>query len=532
MKKEINKKLIEERSRHEAEWGAVMDSSADAIYILDPARLIIRANKAFYNMTASTPDKAIGRHITDIVHPHGELEPCPVCRAQEAKKDAVIIMEADDPDNPAGVPLEIVVKVVRDKSGNALSIFMSLHDLTAGRKLVEEKRILEEQLRQAQKMESIGRLAGGIAHDFNNILTTILGYSELVLMEMADNAPFREEIEIIRSAGEKAAGLTRQLLAFSRKQVMDKRPVAINKIIQDISKLLSKLIGEDIIITTIIEAARSVVVADQGQIEQVLMNLVVNARDAMPCGGRLIIETQNVIFDQAYAKEHPEVKAGDYIMMAVTDFGEGMNSDVIEYIFDPFFTTKEQGKGTGLGLSTVYGIIKQHNGHIYAYSEIGKGTTFKIYFPASSQIVVEPAAEKGAGLSVGTETILIVDDEPSIRSLIIDTLEPFGYTCLEASCGADALQLIQTRPENIDLLLTDVIMPGMNGKELSNKVSKDNPAIKTVFISGYTENSIAHHGILDPGINYIQKPLTPTILIKKLRQVLDARRGTPCGGPE
>lgn len=525
MTKEINKKLIEERSRHEAEWGAAMDSSADAIYILDTDRVIIRANQAFYKMTASTPDKAIGRHITEIVHPHGELEPCPVCQAQEAKKDAVIIMEADDPDNPAGVPLEIIVKVARDKGGKVLSIFMSLHDLTAGRKLIEEKRILEDQLRQAQKMESIGRLAGGIAHDFNNILTTILGYSELVLMEMADNDPFREEIEVIRSAGEKAAGLTRQLLAFSRKQVMDKKPVSINKIIQEISKLLGKMIGEDIIITTVMEAVPGVVDADQGQIEQVLMNLIVNARDAMPCGGRLIIETQNVTFDQEYVKAHPEVEAGEYVMMSVTDFGEGISRDAIEHIFDPFFTTKEQGKGTGLGLSTVYGIIKQHNGHIYAYSEIGRGTTFKIYFPASSQLIAEPAAEKGESLAAGTETILIVDDEPSIRRLIIDTLEPFGYTCLEASCGADALRLIQTTTEKIDLLLTDVIMPGMNGKELADKVSRDDQAIKTIFISGYTENTIAHHGILDPEINYIQKPLTPTVLIRKLRQVLDTRQG-------
>lgn len=525
MKQEINKKLIEERSRHEAEWGAAMDSSADAIYILDTDRIIIRANKAFYKMTASTPDKAIGRHITDIVHPQGELEPCPVCQAQEAKKDAVIIMEADDPDNPAGVPLEIIVKVARDKNGKVLSIFMSLHDLTAGRKLIEEKRILEDQLRQAQKMESIGRLAGGIAHDFNNILTTILGYSELILMEMADNDPFREEIEVIRSAGEKAAGLTRQLLAFSRKQVMDKKPVSINKIIHEISKLLGKMIGEDIVITTVLEAARGVVDADQGQIEQVLMNLIVNARDAMPCGGRLIIETQNVTFGREYVRAHPEVEAGEYVMMSVTDFGEGISHDAIEHIFDPFFTTKERGKGTGLGLSTVYGIIKQHNGHIYAYSEIGRGTTFKIYFPASSELVVESAADEGESLPVGTETILVVDDEPSIRRLIMDTLEPFGYRCLEASCGADALRLIQAASEKIDLLLTDVIMPGMNGKELADKVSEINQAVKIIFISGYTENTIAHHGILDPEINYIQKPLTPTILIRKLRRVLDARRG-------
>lgn len=520
MNEETYKKLAEERSAHEAEWAAAMDSSDDSIYILDPNRIIVRANKAFYRMTGSSPEKAIGRHITEIVHPQGELEPCPVCLAQEEKKDAVIIMEADHPDNPAGVPIEIVIKVIRNTHGDPMSIFMSLHDLTEGRKLIEEKRILEEQLMQAQKMESIGRLAGGIAHDFNNVLTTIIGYSELLLVGMDKNDPHRKNIEIIRSAGEKASALTRQLLAFSRKQILETNPVSINIIIDDLLKILGKMLGEDIEIDTNLKASADIVKADRGQIEQVLMNLAVNSRDAMPNGGRLVIETQDIYLDNEYAKNHPEVKPGSYVMVAVTDFGEGMSEHVLEHLFDPFFTTKESNKGTGLGLATVHGIIKQHNGQIYVYSELKKGTTFKIYLPTCDETVKQDK-KKNIELSHGGETILIVDDESSIRKFIIDTLSPLGYKCLEASCGADAVNLIHTLHEDIHLLLTDVIMPGMSGKELSKIVSKERPLTKIIFISGYTENTIAHHGVLDVNVNYIAKPVTPTILVEKIRSVID-----------
>ncbi len=520
MTEKINTKLIEERTTHEAEWAAAMDSSDDSIYMLDTKRRIIRANKAFYRMTRSSPKKAIGRHITEIVHPQGELTPCPVCLAQEEKEDAVIIMEADNPDNPAGVPLEIVIRVIKGGDGEPKSIFMSLHDLTEGRKLIEEKRILEEQLAQAQKMESIGRLAGGIAHDFNNILTTILGYSELLMLNMSVDNPYREQIALIRSAGEKASALTRQILAFSRKQVLEIKPVSINETVSSLVKILGKMLGEDIEIVTYFKASRDIVAADQGQIEQVLMNLAVNARDAMPCGGRLVIETQDIILDKEYTKLHPEVTPGSYVMLAVTDFGEGMEKDVLEQLFDPFFTTKERGKGTGLGLATVHGIIKQHSGQVFVYSELGKGTTFKIYFPSCDKSVV-PEEKQNIVLSHGEETILVVDDEQSIRKLIIDTLEPFGYKCLEASCGTDAINIVHTTPEDIHLLLTDVIMPGMNGKELAEIIHADRPSMKIMFISGYTENAIASHGILDAEVNYLPKPLTPTLLIEKIRRVLD-----------
>ncbi|HEB69592.1 MAG TPA: response regulator [Desulfobulbus sp.] len=520
MKEEVYRKLEEERSTHEAEWAAAMDSSDDSIYILDPERRIIRANKAFYRMTASSPEKAIGRHITEVVHPHGELEPCPVCRAQEEKKDTIIIMEADHPDNPAGVPLEIVVKVARNSTGEPMSIFMSLHDLTEGRKLVEEKRVLEEQLRQAQKMESIGRLAGGIAHDFNNVLTTILGYSELLLITMPEDDSYRKQIEIIHTAGEKARALTRQLLAFSRKQILEMRPVCVNAVISDLLKILGKMLGEDVEIVPCLNAESGIVEADPGQIEQVLMNLSVNARDAMPAGGRLVIETQDVFLDEEYAKIHPEVTTGPYVMVSVTDFGEGMGEEILEHLFEPFFTTKESDKGTGLGLATVHGIIQQHNGQIYVYSEPGQGTTFKIYLPASDKSL-EHKEKKIIALSSGGETILVVDDETSIRKFMLHTLQLLGYKCLEASCGEDAIRLIKASEEEIHLLLTDVIMPGMGGPELARRAAMERPSMKVLFVSGYTENAIAHHGILNANINYLAKPVTPTSLAGKIREILD-----------
>jgi len=523
MKKEINKKLIEERSIHEAEWAAAMDTSDDSIYILDLERRIIRANKAFYRMTRSSPEHAIGKHITEIVHPLGELSPCPVCLAQEQKKDAIIIMEADHPDNPAGIPMEIVVKVVRDHMGTPTSIFMSLHDLTEGRKLVEEKRHLEEQLAQAQKMESIGRLAGGIAHDFNNILTTILGYSELMLVDMPQNDPYREQIETIHDAGEKASALTRQLLAFSRKQILEVKPISVNTTISSLLKMLGKVLGEDIEIDTQLKANIDTIEADQGQIEQVLMNLAVNARDAMPSGGRIVIETQNIILDNDYTKSHPEVEPGYYVMIAFTDFGEGMKNEILEQIFDPFFTTKERGKGTGLGLATVHGIVKQHAGQIFVYSEPDKGTTFKIFFPVSDKSVTH-RNKKNIVLLHGNETILVVDDEQSIRKFIIDTLESLGYKCLEASCGAEAIEISHTTSEDIHLLLTDMVMPGMNGKELSKRIHADRTSMKVIFMSGYTENTISSNGTLDANVNYLPKPLTPTLLVEKIRNVLNVNQ--------
>ena len=393
------------------------------------------------------------------------------------------------------------------------------------KKETSEKIKLEQQLLQVQKMESIGRLAAGIAHDFNNVLSIILGYSDLMLATLPVNDPIREKIKRIHESANQAATLTRQLLAFSRKQVLEKKVLSINTIIQNFLKILGKMVGEDIVITTYLSEESCNVEADPGQIEQVIMNLIVNARDAMPNGGEIIIETAEVELDQHYVNKRNEVKPGRYVLMAISDTGEGMDEDILAKIFDPFFTTKEQGKGTGLGLATVYGIIKQHDGYIYAYSEKERGSTFKIYLPASDK-TAEDAESKSSTkvLPQGNETILIVDDNASIRQLIIETLKPLGYNCLQAASGKDAINVIREYSGKVHLLITDVIMPGMSGRELADMIRKEMPHIKVIFMSGYTENIIAHHGVLEQGINYIPKPITPVTLTQKIRRVLNNNR--------
>ena len=403
--------------------------------------------------------------------------------------------------------------------------FMYRKAIEAYRKLQEEtseKIKLEQQLLQVQKMESIGRLAAGIAHDFNNVLSVIIGYSDLLLATIPADDPIRDKIKRIHESGSQAATLTRQLLAFSRKQVLEKKVVSINSIIQNFLKILGKIVGEDIVITTNLSEESCTVEADPGQLEQVIMNLIVNARDAMPNGGEIIIETAEVHLDQHYVDKHHEVKPGKYVLMAISDTGEGMDEDVMSKIFDPFFTTKEYGKGTGLGLATVYGIVKQHEGYIYVYSEKGRGTTFKIYLPASKKAPEEEGNKSTPkALLKGSETILIVDDNASIRQLIVETLKPLGYNCLEAASGEDAISVIRKYSGKIHLLLTDVVMPGMSGRELAEKIRKERPDVKVIFMSGYTEDIIAHHGVLEKGINYISKPITPVTLTKKIRIVLD-----------
>ena len=402
--------------------------------------------------------------------------------------------------------------------------YMYRKAIEAYRKLeneTSEKIKLEQQLRQVQKMESIGRLAAGIAHDFNNVLSVIIGYSDLLLTTIPSNDPIHEKIKRIHDSGSRAATLTRQLLAFSRKQVLEKKVISINTIIRNFLKILGKMVGEDIVITTYLSEESCIVEADPGQIEQIIMNLIVNAKDAMPNGGEIIIETARINLDKHYVNKHIEVKPGQYVLMAISDTGEGMDEDVLSKIFDPFFTTKEQGKGTGLGLATVYGIVKQHDGYIYAYSEKNRGTTFKIYLPASKKTEEETESKSTVRtLLQGNETILIVDDNASIRQLIVETLKPLGYNCLQAACGKDAMDVLRKYKGEVHLLITDVVMPGMSGRELAETIREERPEMKVIFMSGYTENIIAHHGVLEQGINYISKPITPVTLTQKIRSVL------------
>jgi len=395
---------------------------------------------------------------------------------------------------------------------------------------VTERRVLEQQLRQSQKMEAVGRLAGGIAHDFNNLLMVISGYSEFLLERLGAEPHLRGPAQEIASASERASSLTRQLLAFSRKQMLAPRMVNLNDIANENLKMLTRMIGEDIDLVLVPSKNLWPVRADAGQIEQVIMNLAVNARDAMPSGGKLTIETANVTLDEDYARVHSPLRPGDYVMVAISDTGAGMDADTQSHIFEPFFTTKGT-KGTGLGLSTVYGIVKQSGGYIWVYSEVGRGTTFKIYLPRVASMG-EPAAQIAAPaqfqkVEPGTETILLVEDEANLRYLARQYLEKQGYKVIEAADGAVAMQIAVAHEAVIHLLLTDVIMPGMNGRELAQRISEIRPNVKILYMSGYTENVIGHNGMLDAGVRLLQKPFNLRDLKSKVREVLDATPTPP-----
>ena len=387
-----------------------------------------------------------------------------------------------------------------------------------------ERKHLEAQLLQSQKLEAVGQLAGGIAHDFNNLLTAIMGYSQLSLLRLPPDDRLRPNLEEIKKASDRAATLTRQLLAFSRKQVMQPKILDLNSVIVDLERMLRRMIAEDIEMRTMLQEKLGNVRADPGQIEQVIMNLAVNARDAMPFGGKLTIETANVYLDETYAQQHLAVVPGAYVMLAVSDTGMGMDAETQQHIFEPFFTTKEVGKGTGLGLSTVYGIVKQSEGYIWVYSEPGEGTTVKIYLPR----VEEGAAEYKRPVALtdlpkGNETILLVEDDEMVRRLAREVLKTSGYQVLEAASGGAARQICEQNKEVIHLLLTDVVMPEMSGREVVNRLLPLHPEMHVLYMSGYAENAIVHHGVLDEGISFIQKPFSPQALALKVREVLDSR---------
>jgi two-component system, cell cycle sensor histidine kinase and response regulator CckA len=393
---------------------------------------------------------------------------------------------------------------------------------------VTEKWLLERQLRMAQKMEAVGRLSGGIAHDFNNLLGVIIGYSQVLKRTLPAGTAFLEHAEEIEKAGQRAAALTRQLLAFSRQQVLALAVLNLNSLISEMQKMLPRLIGEDIEIVMALDPAIGRVKADQGQLEQVIMNLAVNARDAMPDGGRVVITTANVSLDEAWTRLHPGSKVGDYVMLAVADTGTGIDSETLAHIFEPFFTTKERGKGTGLGLATVYGVVKQSGGYVSVESAPGKGASFQIYLPRIEEpvSVAEPVAPIVEALR-GAETVLLVEDADALRKLTHMLLEQHGYRVLVAANGAAALQLVEEKPESINLLLTDVIMPGLNGRALAARLQLRQPGLKVLYMSGYTDDAIADHGVLAAGVQLLHKPFSEENLIHKVREVLDADSVAP-----
>ncbi|MGE5699732.1 MAG: PAS domain S-box protein [Deltaproteobacteria bacterium] len=500
---------------------AVVEASPLAILALDSEGKVRMWNKAAERMTGWAEDEAIGTVLPIVPREKlGEFHAI-LARARGGEYLSGVEVRRQKKD---GSPIDISIwtSPLRDRRGEVNAVMAVLADVTERRKMEEALRSSEEQLRQSQKMEAIGLLAGGIAHDFNNLLTAIRGYSDLLLQRLDSGSPLRRDVEEIRNAGERAASLTRQLLAFSRKQVLQPKVLDLNAVVAGMDNMLRRLIGEDIDLVAVLKPGLWNVRADPGQLEQVVMNLAVNARDAMPRGGKLTIETANVELDDAYVRRHTVVSPGPYVMMAISDNGAGMNEETRNRLFEPFFTTKEKGKGTGLGLSTVYGIVKQSGGYIWAYSEIGMGTAFKVYIPRFGGASAETGKERGsASAPHGRETVLVVEDEAAVRALVRDILEGSGYTVLTASDGEDAQKVGRGHRAPIHLIVTDVVMPKMGGREAALSLAPHLPGVKVLYMSGYTNETIVRQGVLDPGIPFLEKPFTPDALLRKVRRVLD-----------
>lgn len=511
------RKLAEEQLRESEErYRHLFEESPAGNFVSTPNGKLLACNSAFIRIFGFTSiEEAMNRDLLSI-YPDPQTRQTFLASLRKERKLEHYEMELrSQEDKPVHVMANVIG--VFDEGGELVEIRGYLVDNTQRKKL-------EEQFRQSQKMEAVGRLAAGVAHDFNNLLTAIMGYSELMIVKLREDDSLRKHAEQIRKAGERASSLTRQLLAFSRKQVLQPKLVDLNAVVAEMEKMLRRLISEDIELIFIPDPNLNPVMADPGQIEQVLLNLAVNARDAMPRGGKLTIETKNVCLDQAYALRHVGVKPGPYVMLAVSDTGIGMEEKILSHVFEPFFTTKEKNKGTGLGLSTVYGIIRQSDGHIWVYSEPGMGTTFKIYLPQMKEIADEVGTDTPRNqVKGGYETILLVEDEDIVRGLAYEALRTQGYTVFEANCGKAALDICKQRKGPIHLIVTDVVMPGMNGRELVERLVKLCPNVKTLYISGYPDSSIVRHGVLIPGTAFLQKPFTPDDLVRKVREVLDER---------
>lgn len=510
------KRAEEELRRSEASFRSLVHDAPFGILRVTPEARILQANPALVNMLGHESEEALCRlHLErDVYHDpkqrqrlveeHSQKKEFHNIEVQWKRKDGKIITALLNGRRVEGAdPAETYYEVFAE-------------DIT-------QRRILERQLFQSQKMEAIGRLAGGIAHDFNNLLGVVLGHTEILEEAAGRDRQLQRSVEAIQSATQRAAALTTQLLAFSRKQMVEPKILDLNAAVREIEKLLRRVIGEDIELLIRVQPGANTIQIDPGQLDQILMNLVVNARDAMPNGGKLILETSSVTLDDSYVAQHLGAAAGPFVLLSISDTGVGMDQDTLSHIFEPFFTTKEKGKGTGLGLSTVYGIVKQCGGYIMAYSEPGRGTTFKVYFPRVSGVPDAPRVSgRRAELPGGKETVLLVEDETALRELTRGLLETAGYTVLEAANVEDAIRLAGSAHRKIDLLLTDVVMPGMDGHELSRRLMSSDPSLKVLYMSGYTDEVIVHRGVLNRGTMLLQKPFGRAGLLEKVRQVLDS----------
>jgi len=519
---------VAERERAEAalreseeRYRAIVEDQTELIFRNLPDGTITFVNEAYCRCFGLTSEELLGRRLVSLV-PEGDRRKAEEYFASFGPEDPVATLEHRIR-LPNGETCwhQWTIRAIFDDANRIAEFQGAGRDITDRKRAEEEKAKLEDQLRQSQKLEAIGRLAGGVAHDFNNILTGIIGYAELIIASLRRQDPLRAEVEEIRQAGERAASLTNQLLAFSRKQLIDPKVIRLNEIMDGSQRMLGRIIGEDI--DLVFSCADSLwrIKADPAQVDQILVNLAVNARDAMPDGGRLSVEAANVTVDAAHCQGQPEMTPGDYVMLVVSDTGHGMDEETMGHVFEPFFSTKRADKGTGLGLATVYGIVRQNEGFIEVHSEIGAGTSFKIYFPRALGEADDLRAADVLGRLTGSETILLVEDEGMVRSLASKILTRYGYTVLEADGSGRALEIGSGYPRELHLLVTDVVMPGMNGKELYGRLKERRPNLRALFMSGYTDDVIAHHGVLERQMQFIQKPFSIEFLVKKVRDVLD-----------